>query len=89
MEESDEDMEETEGGHVKVEEEEEEDEIIESDMELEGETVEPDDEPPQKVFSPLTQTRGIIVLFNVFFSLFWPTLLLSLLCELIWSAFVN
>lgn len=31
------------------EEEEEEDEIIESDIELEGETVEPDNDPPQKV----------------------------------------
>ncbi|KAK3434543.1 hypothetical protein EUGRSUZ_D02015 [Eucalyptus grandis] len=50
--ESDEDMEENEGGHVKVEQEEEEDEIIESDIELEGETVEPDDEPPQKMGDP-------------------------------------
>ena len=33
-----------------VVEEEEEDEIIESDIELEGETVEPDNDPPQKVF---------------------------------------
>ncbi|XP_071723922.1 FAM10 family protein At4g22670-like isoform X2 [Rutidosis leptorrhynchoides] len=50
--ESDEDMEENEGGHVKVEQEEEEEEIIESDIELEGETVEPDDEPPQKMGDP-------------------------------------
>lgn len=28
----------------------EEDEIIESDVELDGETVEPDDDPAQKVF---------------------------------------
>lgn len=28
-----------------------EDEIIESDVELEGEIVEPDNDPPQKVFS--------------------------------------
>ena len=28
---------------------EEEDEIVESDVELEGETVEPDNDPPQKV----------------------------------------
>lgn len=52
VEESDEDMEETEAGHVEVEEEEEEDEIIESDIELEGETVEPDNEPPQKMGDP-------------------------------------
>lgn len=31
------------------EEEEEEDEIVESDIEFEGETVEPDNDPPQKV----------------------------------------
>ena len=30
-------------------EEEEEEEIVESDIELEGETVEPDNDPPQKV----------------------------------------
>ena len=40
-EESDDDMEETE----------EEDEIVESDVELEGDTVEPDNDPPQKVVS--------------------------------------
>ncbi|KAK4260455.1 hypothetical protein QN277_003563 [Acacia crassicarpa] len=33
----------------KVDEEEDEDEIIESDIELEGETVEPDNDPPQKM----------------------------------------
>lgn len=48
MEESDEDMEDTEREKVKVEEE-VEDEIIESDIELEGEIVEPDNDPPQKV----------------------------------------
>lgn len=47
-EESDEDMSDTEGVGTKVEEE-EEDEIIESDIEIEGETVEPDIDPPQKV----------------------------------------
>lgn len=49
MEESDDDMEETEEPKPKVEEEEEEDEIVESDVELEGDTVEPDNDPPQKV----------------------------------------
>lgn len=49
-EESDDDMEETEEPKPKVEvEEEEEDEIVESDVELEGDTVEPDNDPPQKV----------------------------------------
>lgn len=48
MEESDDDMAEAEAAQVHVEEE-EEDEIIESDVELEGDTVEPDNEPPQKV----------------------------------------
>jgi hypothetical protein len=47
--ESDDDIEDVEEEKVKVEEEVEEDEIIESDVELEGETVEPDDDPPQKV----------------------------------------
>lgn len=41
-------MEDTRGASVHVEEE--EDEIIESDVELEGETVEPDNDPPQKVY---------------------------------------
>lgn len=48
MDESDEDMAEDEGKHGNVEEE-EEDEIIESDIELEGDIVEPDNDPPQKV----------------------------------------
>lgn len=47
VEESDDDMADTEAAQVHVEEE--EDEIIESDVELEGDIVEPDDEPPQKV----------------------------------------
>lgn len=47
--ESDDDIEDVEEEKVKVEEVEEEDEIIESDVELEGDTVEPDDDPPQKV----------------------------------------
>jgi suppressor of tumorigenicity protein 13 len=51
VEESDEEMEKEESqGEPEVEEEEEEEEIIESDVELEGETVEPDNDPPQKVF---------------------------------------
>ena len=51
-EESDEDdMEDTEDPKPKMEEEEEEDEIVESDVELEGDTVEPDNDPPQKVVS--------------------------------------
>lgn len=49
-EDSDDDMEETEEPKPTVEvEEEEEDEIVESDVELEGDTVEPDNDPPQKV----------------------------------------
>ena len=49
-EESDEDdMEDTEDPKPKMEEEEEEDEIVESDVELEGDTVEPDNDPPQKM----------------------------------------
>ena len=52
----DDDMEETEDPKPKVEEEEEEeeeDEIVESDVELEGDTVEPDNDPPQKVVSDI------------------------------------
>lgn len=49
-EDSDDDMEETQEPKPTVEvEEEEEDEIVESDVELEGDTVEPDNDPPQKV----------------------------------------
>ena len=51
MEESDEEVAD-EGEKINVEEEEEEeeeDEIIESDIELEGDMVEPDNDPPQKV----------------------------------------
>ncbi|XP_054809667.1 FAM10 family protein At4g22670-like [Prosopis cineraria] len=51
-EDSDDDVEDVAGGQSKVEEEEEEDEIIESDIELEGETVEPDNDPPQKMGDP-------------------------------------
>ncbi|XP_028807287.1 FAM10 family protein At4g22670 [Neltuma alba] len=46
---SDDDAEDVGGGRSKVDEEEDEDEIIESDIELEGETVEPDNDPPQKM----------------------------------------
>lgn len=51
MDESDEDVEDIEEEHRPQEAavEEEEDEIVESDMELEGETVEPDNDAPQKV----------------------------------------
>lgn len=48
---SDDEMEEPEEPKVE-EEEEEEDEIVESDVELEGDTVEPDNDPPQKVKLP-------------------------------------
>lgn len=52
MEESDEEVaDEGENTNVEEEVEEEEDEIIESDIELEGDTVEPDNDPPQKVLS--------------------------------------
>ncbi|KHN09749.1 Hsc70-interacting protein [Glycine soja] len=53
--ERDEDIEDLTEEHEKVEEEEEEEEddvIIESDVELEGETCEPDDDPPQKMGDP-------------------------------------
>ncbi|XP_020226749.1 FAM10 family protein At4g22670 [Cajanus cajan] len=49
--ENDEDIEDVAEEQEKVEEE-EEDEIIESDVELEGETCEPDDDPPQKMGDP-------------------------------------
>ncbi|CAL5339540.1 unnamed protein product [Camellia sinensis] len=54
VEESDEDLEDNEGepqphGTAK---EEEESEIVESDLEFEGETVEPDNDPPQKMGDP-------------------------------------
>lgn len=47
VDESDDDMVENEETQGKVDEE--DDEIVESDVELEGETVEPDHDPPQKV----------------------------------------
>ncbi|KAG4930343.1 hypothetical protein AAZX31_17G129500 [Glycine max] len=52
--ERDEDIEDLTEEHEKVEEEEEEEDdvIIESDVELEGETCEPDDDPPQKMGDP-------------------------------------
>ena len=50
MDESDDDMVDNEDTKKNVDEEEEEDdEIIESDIELEGDIVEPDNDPPQKV----------------------------------------
>ncbi|GAB2274110.1 hypothetical protein Dimus_008881 [Dionaea muscipula] len=53
IDESDEDVEDEEAPAVgEVEEEEEEDEIIESDVELEGEIVERDNDPPQKMGNP-------------------------------------
>ena len=50
------------------EEEEEEEEIIESDLELEGDTVDPDNDPPQKVllsfyFFKTTVVRYVLVAF--------------------------
>ncbi|KAG8486696.1 hypothetical protein CXB51_020161 [Gossypium anomalum] len=51
VEESDEELADA-GVKINIEEEEEEDEIIESDIELEGDTVEPDNEPPQKMGDP-------------------------------------
>ncbi|CAH2061303.1 unnamed protein product [Thlaspi arvense] len=53
-EESDGDMEETEEPKPKVEEEEEEEAIDESDVELEGDTVEPDNDLPQKIIRSKT-----------------------------------
>lgn len=59
-------MEETEEeAKPKVEEEEEEEEIVESDVELEGDTVEPDNDPPQKVRSP-KRTNKTSQLFDIF-----------------------
>ncbi|GAB4834242.1 hypothetical protein Ancab_032508 [Ancistrocladus abbreviatus] len=53
VEESDDDMADAEASNVGgVGEEEEDDEIVESDIELEGETVEPDNDPPQKMGDP-------------------------------------
>lgn len=49
MEESDEDVADTDVGKGNADDEGEEDEIVESDIELEGETLEPDNDPPQKV----------------------------------------
>lgn len=48
MDESDEDIADAEGTQQSTYEE-EDDEIIESDIELEGDTMEPDNDPPQKV----------------------------------------
>jgi len=59
--ESDDDIEDVEEEKVKVEEVEEEDEIIESDVELEGDTVEPDDDPPQKVIYLYLYFKFIVV----------------------------
>jgi suppressor of tumorigenicity protein 13 len=50
VEESDDDMADIDGGKGNADEEVEEDDILESDIDLEGETVEPDSDPPQKVF---------------------------------------
>jgi len=64
VEESDEDMD---GGKGNADDEVEEDEIVESDVELEGETVEPDCDPPQKVFFLFKSNRisNCIVIFLV------------------------
>lgn len=64
MEESDEDMD---GGKGNADDEVDEDEIVESDVELEGETVEPDSDPPQKVLFLFKANRisNCIVIFLV------------------------
>lgn len=69
MEESDEEMEKSEGHEKTTVEEEEEDEIIESDIELEGETVEPDNDPPQKVGSILFIANRVFLLLTVIMSI--------------------
>lgn len=46
-------------------EEEEEDEIVESDIELEGDTVEPDNDPPQKVPFRSYCVSVLLCFFNV------------------------
>lgn len=61
--ESDEDIDDVEEEKVKVEEV-VEDEIIESDVELEGDTVEPDDDPPQKVLFLISENKLIFVAFE-------------------------
>lgn len=68
MEESDEDMADTDGGKGNAYDEGEEDEIIESDLELEGETVEPDNDPPQQVF--FSSSLNCIFYFINFFWVF-------------------
>lgn len=66
---SDDDIEDAVGEEqVKVDEV-EEDEIVESDVELEGETVDPDDDPPQKVSifkKKKNQLWSIFVAFEIF-----------------------
>ncbi|KAG2677545.1 hypothetical protein I3760_12G102500 [Carya illinoinensis] len=52
VEESDEDVADTDVGKGNADDEGEEDEIVESDIELEGETLEPDNDPPQKMGDP-------------------------------------
>uniref|UniRef100_A0A6N2KT49 STI1 domain-containing protein n=1 Tax=Salix viminalis TaxID=40686 RepID=A0A6N2KT49_SALVM len=54
VEESDDEMEEKEQSQVEPQVE-EEDEIIESDLELEGDTVDPDNDPPQKMGDPTVE----------------------------------
>jgi len=61
--ESDDDIEDVAEEQEKVEEV-EEDEIIESDVELEGETCEPDDDPPQKVLFCFAFRINIITLID-------------------------
>lgn len=63
VEESDDEFEDTEEPQPPAEEE-EESEIIESDIELEGETVEPDNDPPQKVL--LTHTTPFLINFKFY-----------------------
>lgn len=67
-------MEEKEESQVEPQVEEEEEEIIESDLELEGDTVDPDNDPPQKVllyfyFFKTTVVRYVLVAFQFFFYL--------------------
>lgn len=67
--ESDDDIEDLHEEQVKVEEPEEDDEIVESDIELEGEIVEPDDDPPQKVTFFLLQKFVDFCCIGLFFFL--------------------
>lgn len=69
VDESDDDMDEVEEPPHQPVYEEEEAEIVESDVELEGETVEPDNDPPQKVSNSTTLPFLILICYFLFYFL--------------------